>query len=1555
MPSSDAIVIGENWISEHYFGTDANSESFKARVLERRKVWEAERAAGTVRTRFTALRGSLVAELPALDTSLTDRAGSASDLPGLYGRITMMLGYDRLGLTLSTDGPLTRVAATGLEGGGWTAVVAARPVDALETLLDRDQPTLLEPYHDTETTTVASVSRCLSALFVAEDHPDFALVLAGRFLLVAERERWPEGRYLAVDLQLVAERSDDKRGGEVDRALVCLSAESLAPDAEGTIWWRGVLAESVRHTVGVSADLREGVRLSIEIIANDVVARRKAAELAALPAEQAQPLARQALRFLYRILFLLFAEASPELGVLPVGVPEYERGYSLDRLRDLTLVELASPRARAGRHLYASLAVLFRLVDQGHAQPADADAEHEGLSFQSLRADLFRPAATALIDEAGLSNHALQRALQHLLLSKQSRVKDRGFISYAELGINQLGAVYEGLMSYTGSFANTDLYEVAKNGDNSKGSWLVPAERADGIAPDDFVKTADEVTGEPRPVLHERGSFVFRLAGRERQQSASYYTPEVLTRFVVSQALEELLDQDGPTTPAREILRLTVCEPALGSGAFAIEATRQLAEQYLTRRQREVGRRIDPDVYPRELQRVKASIALHQVYGVDLNATAVELAEISLWLDTMVEGLAAPWFGLHLRRGNSLVGARRAVYSRDQVSRRTWQGAVPRDVPMAELVEDIRHERVAGVAGSVPHFLLPAEGWGSAVAAKEAKALAPERMAALKIWRKTITAKPSRGQVDDLVELSYRVERLWQIAYQRLSIAEQEIRRHIPLWGHEAEPAGRVGREEIEAKLADVGGAYQRLRRLMDGWNALWFWPLTDQLTTVDETPVAPPTLAQWITAAQQLLGRQPEARKPATGQRTLAAGVTWEELGQLEHDDLAFAGAASVERVLAEHPWLVVCERIAQQQGFFHWELDFAPVFGRGGFDLQLGNPPWYEPAVSVDESLAEFDPRWRVGGFASATEKIAERGKALSDVRARDAVLDDVVDVRCSLSYLTTSAIYPELRGLRADLYRNFIAQSWANMKEASGVAGLIHLESHFTHETGGDLRKQVYHRLRRHWQFQNELKLFEIQNQKKFGVNIYGSRLPDVHFLHAAYLYHPETLERSLLHDGSGAVPGLKDLEGNWDRRPHRTRVQIVTSGTLSQWQSITGWNEGRASTLMSYAVVPSTSDVLEVLSRGDRIGNESVHFSSGWTEGSKSFNSAIEQRWNKVCDLSDAILQGSHISILNPFYKVPNSSMKSNVDWTEVLLTDVDESWLPTTLYQYRRDVGGGSDHSVVDVVDAVPASSLYRLAWRKMVDNSGSRSLYACILPPGPTHLSSLNSMAMQSANPSRLVEIAAMCSSLLSDLLIRSLGKDNIYASTLERLPLPRFESLSGSVILRTLRLVCLTRPYADLWKQCFQQDFAEDQWTSPIVEEFDIEPLSSVPSSWDASVGLKKHVERRQALLELDALVAIALGVSIDQLCDIQSSMFPTFLSADRRSIFDVAGCLVPNSVLSRRKTQSRIAAQAAAGPVAIPAEREVMSVLTTRDREADMRQAYAHFEARLRGTADG
>ncbi|MDR1265518.1 MAG: class I SAM-dependent DNA methyltransferase, partial [Propionibacteriaceae bacterium] len=1176
----ESITIGEGWISEHFF-TSSGSGSFETKVKERLKEWDEAEVAGQTspRSRFTKARRDLLAELAALEEAESSESGGNAHAQEL---LLTTLGYvDGSGLKVAAEGPLLRVSAPGVEAQVPLAIVLASPVETADDLLAKDEPTLVEPVKlDEDGDEFTSVARLLSALFTGDDPPSFALVLAGRITLLAEKGRWAEGRYLAINLQLVAERNDTRKGGEIDTALTCLEARSLVPDAEGGTWWDRMLAESVKHTVGVSKDLRDGVRLSIELIAQEVVDRRKEKGLDPLPADQAQPLARQALRFLYRILFLLYAEASPELEVLPVGAPEYDQGYSLDRLRELVQVKLATPQAKAGTHLYDSLALLFRLVDQGHTAHGEND-----LAFNSLRADLFKPEATALIDEMSLGNEALQRVLTHLLLSKEQRGKDRGFISYAELGINQLGAVYEGLMSYTGFFAETDLYEVAKSGDNSKGSWVVPHDRIDGISEDDFVRQPDPVTGELKPVLHKRGSFVFRLAGRERQQSASYYTPEVLTRFTVRQALDELLGPEGSRPPegtaaatlwdeaqqrgrlsASELLDLTICEPALGSGAFAIEATRQLAERYLRRRQEELGERIDPDAYPHELQKAKAYIALHNVYGVDLNATAVELAEISLWLDTMVSGLAAPWFGLHLRRGNSLIGARRAVYSPTQVQKGIWLKEVARDLPLSSLAADAEAGFIDSDLGDgVHHFLLPADGWGAAADAKEAKDLAPEVVKALKAWRSGIRRKPTTKQTVALQSLARRVETLWQFALQRLRIAEDQSRRAIDVWGlptrhsgPDIRPSGLdpespghyVTREEIEATLADANGALSRLRRVMNAWCALWFWPLTDGLRTVStengELLVNPPTLDQWIAGLQLVIGSA--GNKAAWQADTLMPKLDWTELGDAEVSDLEWATAQSIDRAKQAQPWLEVCERIANQQGFFHWELEFATVFAQGGFDVQVGNPPWVRPRSDVEALLAEADPWWQLKSKSTAQEDKIHREKALAVAGMPDLILDGTTDVAALAALVGAPPEYPLLAGLQPDFYRCFMEQTWRHAKPTSSV-GLIHPETHFTDEKAGLLRRAAYRRLRRHWQFINELQLFqEVDHHVSFGVHTYGGE-SQPSFLQASSLYHPDTVEASLKHDGSGTEPGLKDEDGHWDLRPHAGRIQSVDRGILA----------------------------------------------------------------------------------------------------------------------------------------------------------------------------------------------------------------------------------------------------------------------------------------------------------------------------------------------------------------------------------------------------------------------
>ena len=1517
MAVSDALVVGEDWISEHYFTTDATKESFLARVLERRKEWEAlEKPADpgtaptpTPRSRFRSARSrleELLAALPADDAgSLTGAAlEAAGELDALLREI---LGFTSSEYRLTERGPVTLVRPVGDEGPAPLALLRARPATAVEDLLVKDAPTLAEAWEPVDlgdptapvlegAEPVESVSRALSTLLTDEHGPAFALVLAGQWTLVAERERWPEGRWLAVNVQLVVERYETARGGEVERALTCLDARSLLPTAEGETWWAATLEDSAAHTVGVSKDLREGVRSSIEILANEVVRRRAARGLEPLPQERAQDLALQSLRYIYRIIFLLYAEASPELGVLPVGAAEYDAGYGLDRLRELALRELHEESAQAGTHIYESLDRLFRLVDEGHNEqvPAAQEGGFDGLVFRPMRADLFRPAATALIDEVGLGNGALLRVLRHLLLTKENSKSGRGFISYVELGINQLGAVYEGLMSYSGSFATERLWEVAPGGDASKGSWVVPEDVMKGLEEKDFVTVEDEVTGERRNVTYEKGQFVYRLSGRDRQRSASFYTPEVLTRFTVQQALEELLDQDGRTTSAEEILHLTVCEPALGSGAFAIEAVRQLAEQYLSRRERELGRRVDPEERPRELAKVKAFIALHQVYGVDLNATAVELAEVSLWLDTMVEGLAAPWFGLRLRRGNSLVGARRALYSTSQLKKRAWLSAAPVAEPLsrvAAVLDDAdaasRH-RIGGaldVSGRIHHFLLPAKGWGSAVEVpKQVRDLVDAgRLKALKAWRKDITKALSTTQALRLTALARRVEVLWEMTLRRLRVAEAEASRRIDLWGREAQDdaGSRVSREEIEAYLAAPGSAYRRLRMVMDAWCALWFWPLT--------TDVTPPSLDEWLGALEGLLGKQVKDAKGTDG--TLVDTSSWTELETMEEVELGLAGARKVQSVVDEHEWLTVVQEVAKAQGFFHWELDFATVFARGGFNLQVGNPPWVRPTVDLNSLLSDGDPWWSLSHKPSIAIKKERMPLTLARPGALGTVLNGTAEVIVLSELLSDPTIYPLLSG-QPDLYRAFMCQVWEHQNE-HGISSLIHMETHFTDAKTPGLRAATYRHLRRHWQFINELQLFDIDHHNAYGIHVYGAdRSPS--FLHAASLYHPDTVQRSLKHDSSGEEPGFKDPHtGTWDLRPHAARIESIDESALKVWQSVTESDEWYSAPMVS-TVNSAASRTLATLATQPRISTLNLQFSSGWHETSDFEKGRFKKIWGPA-SWDDAILQGPHLHVSTPLYKQPNESMKHNLDWTSTDLEALPTSAQPITQYK------PAGDRATYDRLytrwDDSSARDHYRISWRNMAPVTGERTLATALIPPGVAHVNTVASATSLDSVQSLTIAQAAT-SSLLADFMIRSSGRGHIYAHDFNRLfTLAPEHELASIVALRTLRLNCLTDAYADLWEECWNESFATD---SPILECYDERPIGP---EWTADTPLCRAEDRRNAQAEIDVMVAIMLGVPIEDLCTIYRTQFAVLYDYDHGRgqgayVYDANGRQLPTPV---------------------------------------------------------
>lgn len=409
-------------------------------------------------------------------------------------------------------------------------------------------------------------------------------------------------RWLEVDLDAAA----DDRSTFVALWLL-VRAEAIASGLAALVDASDAFAADVCRSLG------EGVRFASGQVLDVVIGRQRRAV-------DVQQAFEEALTVVYRILFLLFAESR---GLVPMWHPVYRRSYSIDALR------LAVERGRTDG-LWEAVRAVSRLAHAGCRTGPLQVTPFNGRLFDARRAPF--------VERRDLDRRDDQAAGRALLALTTRVSRERGGrerIAYSDLGVEQLGAVYETLLDY-----------------------------------------------EPR------GQATLRLepGSGARKASGSFYTPEPMARYLVRRTLAPLVSGRSP----HEILALRVLDPSMGSGAFLVAACHFLADAYEEALLTE-GACLPQDLDDVERSRIRRQVAERCLFGVDLNPMAVQLGRLSLWLATLARDRPLSFLDHHIRSGDSLLGAWvSALDTPPAASRRTATDETPHLFDSALLATKVR-------------------------------------------------------------------------------------------------------------------------------------------------------------------------------------------------------------------------------------------------------------------------------------------------------------------------------------------------------------------------------------------------------------------------------------------------------------------------------------------------------------------------------------------------------------------------------------------------------------------------------------------------------------------------------------------------------------------------------------------------------------------------------------------------------------------------------------------------------------------------------------------------
>lgn len=514
--------------------------------------------------------------------------------------------------------------------------------------------------------------------------------------LVRKRGEGVTNAYLDFSIASAVETDDNTSLGVAYRIL---SAESLSADSEGRRPIDLLEEDSRRHSAKVSEDLKEAVFTSAELLIRGFLDDINDRPDVFLPKPSLLNCRDAALKMLYRLLFIFYAECRDErLQNHSFYLKNYSLEHLMEKLLHLRLEEVPGNRFSYWEHLLA----LFRIYDQGlPSMPGLQNIPPRGGTLFSEKTP-----EGEFLSTIRLPDRLVVNLLRTLATTRPRRGVGHERVSFRELEIEQLGAVYEGLLEYEPQVAIGTMIDVQVQG---KEYVLEPGElcrlceqknlsvkgdpeilrgtSAENLHPhysdDNDEKDEDEdsdagdnidieedqgvkkgVTARLTRRL-ESGDFFF-VPGSARKGSGSFYTREEIVQYLVRNTLADKVEGKS----IKEIEALRVIDPACGSGHFLVGAARYLGKHLFQAHNSELSGDPPPDFYPRRdlspkvreewakegEEWCKRRIVEKCLYGVDLNPTAVQLAQVALWIESLAGDRPLSFFDHHIRCGNSLLG-----------------------------------------------------------------------------------------------------------------------------------------------------------------------------------------------------------------------------------------------------------------------------------------------------------------------------------------------------------------------------------------------------------------------------------------------------------------------------------------------------------------------------------------------------------------------------------------------------------------------------------------------------------------------------------------------------------------------------------------------------------------------------------------------------------------------------------------------------------------------------------------------------------------------------------